>query len=367
MKAAALILSATLSLAAHASERILIGQSAPLTGPAAVAGKAFVDGAKVYIDEVNRAGGVHGRQIELRTLDDADDPKRATTNANSLVDAGAIALFGFVDTPTATAGAEVAHARHVPFVAPASGATVLRQQDKDMVFNVRASFKDEAKRIAAHAKTTGLQRVSFFSVDLPESKVVFDHLGQHLSRAGLKVFSSAHVQPGAMDLAKAVAELKPAETQAVVMFCPGKVCTDMIHEVRNQGGRHVAFYAVSAAGDVFGPLAEQGVSIAVTQVMPYPWVAGPFPVVMHYQKAMTQAGHKDFGYWSLEGYVSARVLVEGLRRMHGAPSATALTSAMRAMGKLDIGGFEVSLRNEADEHHGFTEITLASKRGHYRH
>jgi ABC-type branched-subunit amino acid transport system substrate-binding protein len=265
------------------------------------------------------------------------------------------------------AGAQVAQARRVPFIAPATGATALRDKDKDMVFNIRASFKDEVTRIATHLQTTGVKRVSFFSLLIPESKIMFEHLGEHLGRSGLKYFSVANVTPDAIDIPKAARELKPAETHAVVMFCPGKMCADLAREVRQQGGMHVTFYTISSAGDVFGPLAEQGASIAVSQVMPYPWIPGQFSVVNQYQKAMSQAGKTDYGYWSLEGYVSARVLVEGLRRMSGSPSPQALATAMRSLGTLDIGNLEITPGAAPSNSRGaFTEITLARAGGRYR-
>jgi branched-chain amino acid transport system substrate-binding protein len=368
MKSLAIAFALTFCMAAHAAAPIVIGQSAPLTGPAAAAGKAFVDGARAYINDVNRAGGVRGRSIELRTLDDAYDPSRAAENAKTLIDEGALGLFGFINTPASVAGAAVATQHKVPFIAPASGVSSLRQPGNDYIFNVRASFKDEATRITSHLETVGVERISFFSLFIPESKVMFEHMGGLLAKSGRKFYTAVNVQPGAVDLAKAAADLKPKETQAVVLFCPGKMCADLIHELRKQGGSALTYYTISSAGDVFGELATKGASIAVTQVMPYPWVSGAFPVVDRYQKAMTSAGKTDFGYWSLEGYISAQVLVEGLRRMDGndKPTPGALAEAMRSIGRLNFGGFEVVLDRAYRNGSRYTDITLARSAGKYR-
>lgn len=364
----ALALAVALGLAAPAAsagESILVGQSAPLTGPAAAAGGAFVKGARLYLDEVNRAGGIRGRQIELRTLDDAYDPARAGENAKSLIDTGAIGLFGFVNTPASLAGAKVAEARHIPFIAAATGASGLRQPGNDYLFNVRASFKEEVSRIVNHLQTLQLERISFFSLLIPESKVMFDHITGLLARKGQKLFAVANVEPGKVDLVKAAQALRPRESQAVVMFCPGGMCVDLINELRKQGGAGLSFYTISSAGDVFGKLAQEGASIAVTQVMPYPWTPGS-PVVGRYQKAMAAAGSAEFGYWSLEGYVAASVLVEGLRRMPGNPSPEALLAGMRSIGRLDLGGYEVTLDRSYHDGSTYTDVTLARPDGKYR-
>lgn len=362
-------IAAVLALAAPlaaAEEPILIGQSAPLTGPAAAAGLAFVQGAKVYLDEVNKAGGIRGRSIELRTLDDAYDPARAGENAKKLIDDGAVGLFGFVNTPASLAGAKVAEARRVPFIAAASGASGLRQPGNEYTFNVRGSFKEEVTRIVTHLQTLRLDRISFFSQLNPESKVMLDHTNELLGKTGQKLLAAVNVEPGKIDLVKAAQELKPREAQAVMMFCSGGMCVDLINELRKQGGRGLSFYTISSAGDVFGKLAEEGANIAVTQVMPYPWIPGRFRVVNQYQKAMMAAGHTGIGYWSLEGYVAANVLVEGLRRMQGTPSPETLAAGMRAIGRLDLGGYMLTLDRSYRDGSNYTDITLARPEGKYR-
>lgn len=357
------VLGLTCALTSRAGEPILIGQSAPLTGVAAVAGAAYVNGARAYLAQVNRAGGINGRRIELRTMDDGYSAQRAADNAKTLIDAGAVGLFGFVNTPTSIAGSKVAIEHRVPFVAPASGASALRPIDNQFVFNVRASFTEETTRIVSHLQALGTERISFFSLQIPESKLTFDHMSDLLKKAGGKFFSVANVDGGKVDLSKAAAELQPKQTQAIVMLCPGQMCADLVAEVRKQGGSP-NFYTISSAGDVFGDLANQGLSIAVTQVVPDPWRSTAL-VVREYQKAMKSTDDSRLGYWSLEGYISARVLAEGLRRVNGTPTPATLAAALRSIGTLNMGGFEVRIDKDHLNGSGYTEITLARGGGRY--
>ncbi|HEX3139778.1 MAG TPA: ABC transporter substrate-binding protein, partial [Rhizobacter sp.] len=83
---------------AQADKRIVIGQSAAFSGPAAQLGIQMNKGAKIYFDALNAAGGVNGNTIELRTLDDAYDPVRCKANTEKFIADNVFALFGYVGT-----------------------------------------------------------------------------------------------------------------------------------------------------------------------------------------------------------------------------------------------------------------------------
>src|ERR1700712_3505166 len=83
---------------------ILLGQSCPLTGPAAELGTEMRLGAQLYFTEINKKGGIFGRSIKLTTLDDGYEPDRAAANTRKLIEEEKVfALFGYVGTPTSNA------------------------------------------------------------------------------------------------------------------------------------------------------------------------------------------------------------------------------------------------------------------------
>jgi len=128
----AVALAALLPLAASAAERILIGESAPLTGSNAELGKDIRDGALAYFKKVNDAGGVNGKQIELKVLDDKNDRKAAAANAAKLVNEdNVVALFGFASATLSLDVMPLVKDKRVPFFAPFTGAdaTVMRPTD----------------------------------------------------------------------------------------------------------------------------------------------------------------------------------------------------------------------------------------------
>lgn len=138
------------------NDAIIVGQSAPMSGPAAQLGQQMNRGAQLYFNAVNAAGGVNGRKIELKVLDDFYEPDAAARNTKTLIeDTKVFALFGYVGTPTSLAALKIANPAGVPFFAPYSGAAALREPFARNVFHVRASYNDETAAIVQQIHTTG--------------------------------------------------------------------------------------------------------------------------------------------------------------------------------------------------------------------
>ncbi|HEY7238342.1 MAG TPA: ABC transporter substrate-binding protein, partial [Burkholderiales bacterium] len=138
------------------ADRIVLGQSVALTGPAAELGIQMRNGAKTYFDHVNALGGVHGRKIELITLDDGYEPSRTAPNTKKLIEENKVfALFGYVGTPTSSAAMPIFTEAKVPFFGAFTGAEVFRQPFNRYIFNVRASYYDETDKIVEQVVSTG--------------------------------------------------------------------------------------------------------------------------------------------------------------------------------------------------------------------
>ena len=150
---------ATLALPAWAqSARIVLGQSAAFSGPAAQLGIQMNKGAKIFFDQLNASGGVNGQTIELRTLDDGYEPDRCVANTKKLIEGGAFALFGYIGTPTSLAALPLATQAKVPFLAPFTGAEALRTPFNRYAFHVRASYFDETAEIVKQSTAIGIKQ-----------------------------------------------------------------------------------------------------------------------------------------------------------------------------------------------------------------
>ena len=141
---------------------ILIGQSAAFSGAASELGTEMRTGAAAYFRVVNAAGGVHGRKIEMRSLDDGYESDRAAANTKKLIDDGVFLLFGYVGTPTSNASKPIFTAARVPFVGPFTGAESLRTPLNRYIFNVRASYFDETEKIVGQMTGQALDKIAVF-------------------------------------------------------------------------------------------------------------------------------------------------------------------------------------------------------------
>src|SRR5687767_7677239 len=124
---ATLALAASTLALAQSEGPIVLGQSVALTGPAAQLGLDMKLGATLYFDKVNAQGGVHGRKIVLKTLDDGYEPPRAVANTKKLIEEDRVfALFGYVGTPTTQAVIPIFTEARVPYFGAFTGAELLR-------------------------------------------------------------------------------------------------------------------------------------------------------------------------------------------------------------------------------------------------
>jgi ABC-type branched-subunit amino acid transport system substrate-binding protein len=148
------------------SDKILLGQSVALSGPAAQLGIQMRNGVKAYLDHVNERGGVHGRKIELITLDDGYEPSRTVPNTKKLIEENKVfALIGYVGTPTSVPAIPVFTAAKVPFFGPFTGAEALRVPFNRYIFHVRASYYDETDKIVEQVLSIGGKSIAVFYQD----------------------------------------------------------------------------------------------------------------------------------------------------------------------------------------------------------
>ena len=142
---------------------IKIGQSAALTGLSAALGVEMRSGISAYFNSVNSTGGINGRKLELITLDDGYEPAQTASNTKQLIEVDRVfALLGYVGTPTSNAALPIFSAAQVPFIAPLTGASSLRAHFHRQIFNIRASYVDEGKRIVDTMRMFGEDKVAIF-------------------------------------------------------------------------------------------------------------------------------------------------------------------------------------------------------------
>ena len=348
------------------ADRIVLGQSVALTGPAAELGIQMRNGAKAYFDYVNAQGGVHGRRIELRTLDDGYEPSRTVPNTKKLIEEDRVfALFGYVGTPTSAAALPIFTQSKVPFFGPFTGAELLRQPFNRYIFNVRASYYDETEKIVEQVLSIGGKSVAVFYQNDAYGQAGLKGVEIAMTKRNLKIAALGTVERNTVKVEGAVKAINAVKPDAVVMISAYKSCAEFIRQMK-QAGSAATFYNVSFVGSqaLADELGAEGVGVAISQVMPFPW-GRSVPVVKEYQRLSAQAGFKDFNFSAIEGFVAAKVFVEGLRRSGRNLTRDSFIATLEKMHEVDVGGFYVGFSPANHNASKFVDLTIIGRQGRF--
>ena len=364
---AAASLAAPALLAQEQRGRIVLGQSAALTGAAAQLGLQFQAGARLMFARTNSRGGINGRSIELISLDDGYEPDRCASNTRKLLDDGVAALFGYIGTPTALAALPLASAAHVPFVAPFTGAQALREPFNRYAFHVRASYFDETARIVNQLTSVSMKNIGVFHQNDSYGAAGLAGVVRALEAQKSRPVVTATVERNSTDVAAAVKAIVAARPEAVVQISAYKSCAAFVREARKAGygGQfyNVSFVGTAALAKELGPEAR---GVVVSQVMPYPFA--PMTAVTGEFLAAATGANVDINYSSMEGFVAAKTMVEALRRAGPAAAAggEGLVQALESLRDFNLGGFYVDFSPTKHMGSNFVELTILSAEGHVR-
>jgi len=346
---------------------IVIGQSAALTGPAKELGLDMRMGVQTYFDQVNKNGGVYGRKLVLKSLDDGYEATRAAANTKALINQeGAFALLGYVGTPTSEASKPIFTEAKVPFVGAFTGAELLRAPFNRYIFNVRASYYDETDAIVNLLVYLGFTRIAVFYQNDSYGKAGLTGVERAMAKRNMKIAATGTVERNTTEVAVAVKEISKIDPQAVVMISAYKSVAAFVTAMK-KANANPQFMNVSFVGSkaLATELGESGRGVGISQVVPFPWNLSA-PVVKEYQKNfVAHAGNDNFNFSSLEGYIAAKVFVEGLRRAGREPTREGLVNALETLRDFDVGGFNVTYT--PTDHNGskFVELTVIGREGKF--
>lgn len=343
----------------------VLGQSAALSGAAAQLGLQFQAGARLLFARLNSRGGIGGRPIELRSLDDGYEPERCAANTKQLLAAGdVLALFGYIGTPTSLAALPLATAAKLPFIAPFTGAQGLREPLNRYAFHVRASYFDETARIVNQTVGVGMKNIAVFHQNDSYGQAGLAGVVRALAAHKSKPVATATVERNSVDVAKAVEAIVAAKPEAIVQVSAYKSCAAFVREARKAGfgGQfcNVSFVGTAALAQELGADAR---GVVVSQVMPYPF-AGTTPIAAEFLQAAASA-NVDVNYSSMEGYVAAKTVAEALRRNpRGGPEG--LVDAMESLHDLNLGGFFVDFSSSKHTGSSYVDLTILGADGRVR-
>lgn len=348
---------------------IRIGASAVLSGPLGSQTREYVVGSRLYFDEVNRQGGVHGRKIVYTAVDDGFDVKRAVENTRKLIEDDKVFLI-YNNTGTAHVGAILPlleSTRTVDF-GPVTGATAFRTRYNRYLFNVRASYANEARSIVSQLKNVGISRVVAFYQDDVLGKTLLQEVRQAAEQENMKLAAEVKVDPKQPDFQAAAKQAEAVQPQAVIMGTAGTTFPNFV-KAMNQTSSRPSFYGFSIASvDLLKKeLGDGARGIVLAQIMPSLRNTS-VPVVKEFHEAMARKMPEAKPTPSeLEGFVHAAILVEGLRRAGRNLTTDAFIQAMEASGEIAFGKFKAQYSPQSHRGSSYVELAIIDASGQLRY
>jgi ABC-type branched-subunit amino acid transport system substrate-binding protein len=339
--------------------QILIGSCAVLDGPAMFLGRQTIVGATAYLDQVNATGGVHGRKIQLLAFDDGYEPAKAELCFNRLVKEHVFAAGFFVGTPTAAKYVPRAEDERIPLIGLFSGAQLIYVPLKHYVFNVRASYFDEThEQVDNLWNVMGVRKIGVIYQEDVFGSAVLDGLQLALRKYHAVPTGTGTFQRNTLDVDKGIASVRAANPEAVLLVGPYAPVAAIVKRAHAQGWNPI-FITVSFVGTekFIAEAGKDAEGTIITQVIP-PYTRTELPAIAAYRKAMsTYYPNEPLSYVSLEGYLDAMVLVEGLKRAGRDLTRQKLVEAVESIYDKDVGmGPKLVLKYSSSRHKGFDQI-----------
>ncbi len=370
-KMAAIGLMSLTALACHAEpgvtdSSITIGMSSPFSGPNGAYGMDMRQAIESYFAQINKNGGIAGRKLDLVALDDGYETDKTVANAQTLItEKNAFALLAFYgSSPTTEAMNKVFGPAKVPLIGTISGAGTLRDPNNPntrYMFNVRASYADETEAIVNQLLALGIRNIAVFYQNDGYGKSGLDGVTNALKKVNITPIATGSVERNSLDVAKAVESIAKANAQAVVMITLYKPTAAFVKAMKAVGKSPI-YMTVSPVGadNLVEELGPDSRGIGISQVVPFPW-NDTVPVVREYQKAVPKGSH--YSYYGMEGFLMAKTLVEGLKKVGKDLTREKLISALESMNNADIGGYKINYAGNTRLGSRFVELTVIGAGG----
>jgi branched-chain amino acid transport system substrate-binding protein len=344
------------------AQSIVIGQTIDLSGGAAEHGKALTQGAQLVIDSVNADGGVRGRKIVLRTLDDKGSSDTAKANTTKLIEEErVIAMFNGAEGGPCVAQTQVASALKVPVIACAAGAPDLRDPFDPYSFPVRAAHVSEFEKIIETATTLGRTRFALLHSDSDTGRKHLANVKRLLAQRKLELVLALPITK-AFSATAATAALAEAKVEVLLNHGAYKTVAEIYQASRVRHPSLQVMAVNSGAQQMVRLIGEPAKGIVFTQVVPFPW-SGGYAIVREYELAWKKAfPNAEYSFSSMEGFINAKVLVQALRRTKSFSSQGVL-DAMETLTDLDLGGFRVRYGPNDRTGSRFVDTVIANRRG----
>ncbi len=349
-------------------ERVVFGQSAGFSGPAEELGRGMRTGIRAAFMEANERGGIHGRLLELHSLDDAYEPEAAVVNTRRLIEEDDVfALIGAVGTPTSRAAIPIAANADVPYIAAFTGADLLRTNAPANVINLRASYYQETEELVRHlVRDLDIRRIGIMYQEDSFGRAGYRGVIRALARRGLTPQVVGVYRRNTTAIKTGLLDLVAGNPDAVILigaYQPIAALIAWAHKLDfDPLMLTISFVGSNALAEALGAQAQGTV---VSQVVPFPSANEP-AVVNEYQQALRRLDPESSpGFVSLEGYLAGRMAIKALERTGRELNRQAFLNSLGSGEDFDLSGFELKFSDGDNQGSDQVFLTVIDKAGNF--
>lgn len=335
-----------------------------LSGPLASTARDYLIGAQARFNSDGTAAG-RGRAVNLVVTDNSSiEGAQEVLSKAFLENPSAIAVFMPMQIISAL---ELLNSQQIALIAPPGGG--FEEHDPSLSpnnFHIKGSCEVEFQKIAEHLATLNINKVAFVydgilgsreSNSLPLVTQIF--LGKQIS------IKPIYLEEGPGKNEAVLSEIRSYQPQAVILGLAGEDILRFLEAYRSQvDGWPLYTTSQGNQTSVRQALRKAGASLGITQVFP-PFWDRTVPVVREYQDAMKRLGRTEFSYHSLEGYIAASVLANGIRNARLPLTRQGIVAALENLGRIDLGGFIVNFSPRSHAGANYIDLVLLRSDGQY--
>ena len=323
-------------------------------------GQGLFQGSSAFFNALNKSGGINGTKVDLVMADDTFKPEVAKANALAFEkDSSVLALLHPLGTRQTSEVMDAVPGMAV--VGPITGTVALRKKTAPNTFWVRVNYDQEVEKLVTTAAVLGQTRIGLVHSN--------DPLGQSVLAAFKAALAKAKLEPAviattpnttSMEVGPAAEAIAKAKPQVIIIGLAGTAPVFM-KALRDAGGNSSA-YGLSITASALAAMGDLARGLGFVIVVPSPY-STKFEIVRRYQADMVANGTKDFSLTSLEGYINAAVLAEGLRRAGNAPTRASVMAGMASIENFDLGGMKLHYGRNNREGGQFVDVAVIGSRG----
>ena len=316
------------SLTAMAADPIKVGSVLSVTGPAAFLGDPELKTLQLYVEDINKKGGVLGRQLQLVHYDDGSDANKANGFAKRLLDDDKVdILIGGTTTGSTMSMVPLAEKSGTPFISLA-GAVVIVEPVKKFVFKTPHTDRMAAEKVFEDMKKRGLTKVALFSETSGFGQSGKKETELVAGKYGITLVANETYGPKDTDMSPQLTKIKGAPgVQAVFVFGLGQGPAIVTKNYKQLGITLPLYQSHGVASDEFlklaGPAAE-GVRLpSPAQLIgdKLPANDPQKPVVLAYDKAYKERYKQDVSTFGGYAYDGLMLAVDAIKHAGGTDKA----------------------------------------------